>query len=140
MWEYFLVEKLQFDWNEVHAIAEELEHIDSNLLIERLDKYLGNPKFDPHGDPIPDEHGKIELANQTSLVEIKEHQLVKVVAVANQESLLLELLKIKNIGIGTTITIIQKNLFDKSLEIIINNSQALTISAQLAEPLFVLEC
>jgi DtxR family transcriptional regulator, Mn-dependent transcriptional regulator len=56
LWECFLVEKLQFSWDEVHEIAEELEHIKSNALIEKLDEFLGNPKFDPHGDPIPDKH------------------------------------------------------------------------------------
>ena len=64
LWEYFLVEKLKFDWDKVHPIAEELEHINSIELIQRLDKFLGNPSFDPHGDPIPDKNGKIPVLNQ----------------------------------------------------------------------------
>ena len=60
LWEFFLVEKLQLKWNEVHEIAEQLEHVNSNILIEKLDEFLGRPKFDPHGDPIPDSKGKME--------------------------------------------------------------------------------
>src|ERR1700754_3538559 len=70
LWEFFLVEKLKFDWDKVHPIAEELEHISSEELIQRLDNFLGNPSFDPHGDPIPDKNGKIPVIKQLSLSEI----------------------------------------------------------------------
>ena len=64
LWEFFLVEKLKFDWDKVHPIAEELEHISSEELVQRLDNFLGNPSFDPHGDPIPDKNGKIPVIKQ----------------------------------------------------------------------------
>ena len=70
LWEYFLVEKLKFDWDKVHPIAEELEHISSNELIQRLEKFLGSPSFDPHGDPIPDRNGKIPVLNQQCLSDL----------------------------------------------------------------------
>ena len=71
LWEYFLVHNLPFGWDEVHAIAEELEHINSPLLIEKLDAYLSFPKFDPHGDPIPDINGKMETCKQINLTDLE---------------------------------------------------------------------
>src|SRR6476660_6464726 len=64
LWEYFLAEKLKFNWDEVHAVAEDMEHVSSKKLIDNLDEFLGYPRFDPHGDPIPDVHGKIEISKQ----------------------------------------------------------------------------
>ncbi len=137
LWEYFLVEKLQFGWDEVHAIAEELEHITSKLLIERLDNFLGNPKFDPHGDPIPDSNGKIQVQPQINLVDMPIGETAKVSAVGSQSTELLELLTHKNIAIGTSITIKKKFSFDNSLEIETNSGQTFTISRELALALFV---
>ena len=77
LWEFFLVVHLKFDWDKVHSIAEDLEHISSEELIQRLDNFLGNPSFDPHGDPIPDKHGKIPVINQQSLSVIPIKKLVK---------------------------------------------------------------
>ena len=70
LWEYFLVKKLQFGWDEVHEIAEELEHISSRKLIDRLDAFLGHPDTDPHGDPIPDSQGRLQIRRQVSLAEL----------------------------------------------------------------------
>ena len=137
LWEYFLVEKLQFGWDEVHAIAEELEHITSKLLIERLDNFLGNPKFDPHGDPIPDSNGKIQVQPQINLVDMPIGEAAKVSAVGSQSTELLELLTHKKIAIGTSITIKKKFSFDNSLEIETNSGQTFTISRELALALFV---
>ena len=72
LWETFLVEKLGFGWGQVHLIAEQLEHIKSEELIEKLDAFLGNPKYDPHGDPIPNKKGRIEKMNQKLLIELKK--------------------------------------------------------------------
>jgi len=74
LWEVFLVEKLNFHWDEVHEIAEQLEHIHSEELVVRLDKYLGNPDFDPHGDPIPDMDGNTKLTEKKLLSELKKKQ------------------------------------------------------------------
>ncbi len=70
LWEYFLVEKLQFGWDEVHEVAEELEHIGSEKLVEKLEAFLNYPRFDPHGDPIPDSNGKMRLQQQINLVNM----------------------------------------------------------------------
>ncbi len=137
LWEYFLVEKLQFGWDEVHAIAEELEHINSKKLIDHLDTFLGNPKFDPHGDPIPDIHGKLPLQNQISLQTLPEKVEATITAVGSQSSELLELLNFKKIGIGSLIEIKKKFPFDQSIEVKINNKNTIQISHELAQSLFV---
>lgn len=137
LWEYFLVEKLKFNWDEVHAIAEELEHVSSPELVKRLDDFLGNPRFDPHGDPIPDHSGKMESINQISLHELKEHTAAIVTGVGDQSSSLLELLNRKNINIGTKLEIKQRNSFDASVEIKLRNQPLVTISEQLAKKIFV---
>ena len=74
LWEVFLVDKLEFQWDEVHDMAEQLEHIQSDKLISRLDRYLGHPDFDPHGDPIPDSHGNIKPNKNKLLSILEKHQ------------------------------------------------------------------
>jgi DtxR family Mn-dependent transcriptional regulator len=137
LWEYFLVEKLQFGWDEVHEVAEELEHITSKKLIDKLDDFLGNPKFDPHGDPIPDVNGKMVAQPQINLIDLVVNQPAEVSSVGSQSTELLELLKHKNIGIGTKLEVKKKFAFDHSIEIKIKNQSAFTISQQLAQTLFV---
>src|SRR5687767_4763554 len=78
LWEFFLVEKLNFGWDEVHEIAEELEHISSKKLIDRLDEYLGFPKSDPHGDPIPDSSGTFTLPKQVDLLNLPLNKVAEV--------------------------------------------------------------
>jgi len=137
LWEFFLVEKLQFGWDEVHEVAEELEHVKSKLLIEKLDGYLNYPRFDPHGDPIPDSNGKMSAQQQVNLLTLEHHVSVEVTSVGNQSTELLELLKHKNIHIGTVLEVKKKFGFDSSLELKIKNQPAVTISEQLARSLFV---
>ncbi|MBZ5856515.1 metal-dependent transcriptional regulator [Flavihumibacter profundi] len=137
LWEYFLVEKLGFGWEEVHEIAEELEHISSKKLIERLDIFLGLPKTDPHGDPIPDGQGRMPLIEQTSLLELPHNIPAKIVSVSNQSTSMLELLRHNKIGIGTKLSIIRRFEFDHSLEISITGQPFITISEQLAANLYV---
>src|ERR1700761_538221 len=84
LWEYFLVKKLQFGWDEVHDIAEELEHISSRKLIDRLDAFLGHPDTDPHGDPIPDSQGRLQIRRQLSLSELPLNKQVQAPAIASQ--------------------------------------------------------
>ena len=137
LWEFFLVEKLKFNWDEVHAIAEELEHVSSPELVKRLDDFLGNPRFDPHGDPIPDGSGKMENINQVSLHQLKENTSAIVTGVGDQSSSLLDVLSKKNISIGTKLEIKQRYPFDNSVEIKIRNQPLITISEQLAKKIFV---
>lgn len=137
LWEHFLVNKLQFGWDEVHAIAEELEHISSAVLIEKLDAYLNYPRFDPHGDPIPDINGKMEVTKQINLIDLELNREAEVSAVGSQSTELLELLRHKNISIGTRLEVIRKFRFDNSIEIRINNKGTFSISRQLAQTLFV---
>lgn len=136
LWEYFLSEKLKFDWNEVHLLAEELEHVSSKQLIDRLDKYLGCPQFDPHGDPIPDSKGKIKKFNKVSLFELPFNQSAEVRQVTNQSKEMLEILAHKNITIGTKLEVKKHFDFDHSFELKIKNS-TVTISEQLAKNIFV---
>ena len=137
LWEYFLVEKLQFGWDEVHEVAEELEHISSRKLVEKLDAFLQYPKFDPHGDPIPDSNGKMVIQPQINLTDLPLNVIAEVTAVGSQSTELLELLRHKKIAIGTKINLKKKFLFDNSVEIKILNQAAFTISQQLAQALFV---
>jgi DtxR family Mn-dependent transcriptional regulator len=137
LWEYFLVQKLQFRWDEVHEIAEQLEHIHSTALIDRLDSFLNFPRFDPHGDPIPDVNGKIEVSGQINLTDLEVNHTAEVSAVGSQSTELLELLHHKNIGIGTRLEVKKKFAYDNSVEIKIKNFPAFTISGQLAQSLFV---
>ena len=137
LWEFFLVEKLKFDWDKVHSIAEDLEHISSEELIHRLDNFLGNPSFDPHGDPIPDKHGKIPVINQQSLSDIPLKKTVTVSSVSNQSPQILDMLKHYNIALGTSITVLKHFEFDGSLEIKVLKQSACIISEQVAKNVFV---
>ena len=137
LWEYFLAEKLKFSWDEVHAVAEDMEHISSKKLIDKLDEFLGFPKFDPHGDPIPDANGKLETGKKFVLAEIPVNKPVIVSQVTNQSTELLEVLKHQNISIGTRLEIKRKFDFDNSVEIKINKQPTITISEQLAKNIFV---
>lgn len=137
LWEYFLVQKLRFGWDEVHEIAEELEHISSKKLIDRLDEYLGFPKSDPHGDPIPDGNGKFERIEQVNLLELPLNQWAVISSVTNQSPGILELLSHKNLAIGTRLEVKKKFAFDSSLEIRIKNEPAVTISEEVAKNIFV---
>ena len=137
LWEFFLVEKLNFDWDKVHSIAEEMEHISSEELVQRLDNFLGNPSFDPHGDPIPDKNGKIQVIKQQSLSEISFKKNVTVSSVSNQTAQMLDMLKHYNIAIGTELMVLKKFEFDGSLEIKVSKQNACIISEQVAKNIFV---
>jgi DtxR family Mn-dependent transcriptional regulator len=137
LWEFFLAEKLKFTWDEVHEVAEHLEHVSSRKLIDKLDEFLGFPRFDPHGDPIPDANGKIETSKQVSLAELPLLKPAVVCHVSDQSSEMLELLKHKNISIGTKLEVKHKFDFDNSMEIKIRQQSPLTISEQLAKNIFV---
>ena len=136
LWEFFLSEKLKFSWNEVHEVAEELEHVSSKKLIDKLDEYLDFPQFDPHGDPIPDSKGKMRSYDEMSLLDLPLNQSAEVRRVANQSAEMLELLQHKNIGIGTRLEVKKHFDFDNSIELKIKTT-TITISEQLAKNIFV---
>ena len=123
LWETFLVEHLGFSWSEVHEIAEELEHIKSTKLIDKLDAFLGYPKFDPHGEPIPSKEGVIPNVKSTSLDQMEVGFTGHVLGVTIDDKLFLDYLTKLNIKIGTKIEIIQIIDFDKSLIVRIENIQ-----------------
>jgi len=137
LWEYFLVEKLGFEWDKVHDIAEELEHISSNELIEKLQHFLGNPSFDPHGDPIPDSNGRIPKINQLSISALPLNKPALVSSVTNQSPQMLEMLKHYAIAIGTSLKVTKRFQFDGSLEIKVSKQPACIISEQIAKNIFV---
>ena len=137
LWEYFLVKKLQFGWDEVHEIAEELEHISSRELIDRLDAFLGFPESDPHGDPIPDAQGRLQVRRQLSLSDLPLNKVAQVSGIASQTSEMLELLQYNHIRLGTRLEIRKKFPFDNSLEVKVRNRPAITLSAQVAKNVLV---
>jgi DtxR family Mn-dependent transcriptional regulator len=137
LWEYFLVEKLQFGWDEVHEVAEELEHISSKKLVDKLDAFLDYPKFDPHGDPIPDSSGKMAAQKQVNLIDLQANEPAEIVSVGSQSAELLELLTHKNLSIGTVLEVKKHFSFDHSIEIKIKGQSPFIISQQLAQALFV---
>jgi DtxR family Mn-dependent transcriptional regulator len=136
LWEVFLVEKLDFSWDEVHDVAEQLEHIKSEKLINKLDDFLGNPTEDPHGDPIPDVHGRIVKIEKQLLSELTENQSGICVGVKDTSSEFLKYLDKQEIALGSKIEIIGKESFDLSLKIKVDDKD-LTISNKIASNLFV---
>ena len=136
LWETFLVNKLGFNWSEVHDVAEQLEHIQSAELIDRLDIFLEHPKFDPHGEPIPTKEGEIESTNTTPLNELQVNTKGKIMGVSLDEKDFLDYLTKLNITIGTEITLLEKISFDKSLSIKIANTKQ-HISNDVAKHLLI---
>lgn len=122
LWETFLVSQLNFSWEEVHDIAEQLEHIKSSKLIERLDEYLGFPKFDPHGDPIPNPEGKFTLRSQTTLAEMNVGDQGHVIAVKIHDTPFLQHLNQIGIRINTPLQIVSKQDYDQSTTVLINEN------------------
>lgn len=136
LWEVFLVEKLHFSWDEVHDIAEQLEHIKSEKLINELDDFLGNPTEDPHGDPIPNANGQIVTIEKQLLSELSENQKGICVGVKDSSSEFLKYLDKQEISLGSKMEIISKESFDMSLMIKVD-SKELTISNKIASNLYV---
>ena len=136
LWEVFLVDKLGFHWDEVHEIAEQLEHIHSNELIKRLDAFLGSPAFDPHGDPIPDEDGNFMKTEKKLLSQLNKNQAGICVGVKESSAEYLQYLDKKKISIGTNINVLGKEFFDGSMVIQVGRDQFF-ISEQIAENLYV---
>lgn len=139
LWEVFLVDKLQFAWDEVHEVAEQLEHIQSPLLIQRLDAYLNYPKFDPHGDPIPDEYGDVRSRPRIPLNEMNIDQVGQIVAVKDSSAAFLRYLDKVGAYIGARIKVLDKVEFDGSVEILVDQKKTLFMSKDVASNILVVQ-
>jgi DtxR family Mn-dependent transcriptional regulator len=139
LWETFLVDKLHFTWDEVHDVAEQLEHIQSPLLIEKLDEFLGYPTADPHGHPIPDKDGKITPVRMKPLSESALDKPAVVQSVKDGSPSFLQYLSKIGIYIGATIRVLHKTEFDSSLEVLIDDKMRVFISRDAAENLLTSE-
>lgn len=139
LWEVFLVEKLQYDWAEVHDIAEQLEHIHDAQLAKKLDDFLGNPAFDPHGDPIPASNGKMPVYASKRLSEIAINQTCRVGSVRDTSTPFLKYLKQLDLGLGAQIEVIDRLEFDNSMVIVINGGAQKTVSSKMTDNILVIE-
>ena len=134
LWEYFLVKKLNYSWDMVHDIAEQLEHIQSKTLIDKLEIFLRFPKFDPHGDPIPDKDGKIMQIKTINLLELKVGQRGVLDNLKDSSDAFLKYLNKKNLALRDRIKVIDIEPFDNSIHIETKTHQ-LVISKKVAENL-----
>jgi DtxR family Mn-dependent transcriptional regulator len=138
LWETFLYEKLNFAWDEVHEVAEQLEHIQSEKLLEQLDKFLGSPQFDPHGDPIPDKNGKMPTLKAMPLAEGHLNKKYKLVGVCNHSTAFLQFLNKTGITINNSIEVKEIQTFDKSMTVVINNKAQTILSNEVTQNLLVM--
>ncbi|MDP9047169.1 MAG: metal-dependent transcriptional regulator [Bacteroidota bacterium] len=136
LWEYFLVEKLNFKWYQVHEMAEEMEHISSNELIDRLDKFMGFPKHDPHGDPIPDRNGRLKAHDLKPVSSAVENQTVTICGVRDHSPLFLQYLEKQSLIIGKTIKVVEIIEFDRSMVLELGERK-IQISREVANNLLV---
>ncbi|MBV6483619.1 MAG: Transcriptional regulator MntR [Flavobacteriales bacterium] len=137
LWEVFLVEKLAFKWDEVHEIAEQLEHIQSSELIEKLDEFLDFPKFDPHGDPIPDKDGSVYQHLEITLSQLEKKEKGIVVGVKEHSKAYLNYLDNLNLVLGAEVFVEDKVEFDSSMKVRINKKDVATISNQATKNLYI---
>jgi DtxR family Mn-dependent transcriptional regulator len=138
LWEVFLVEKLKFSWDEVNEVADELSHVKSKVLIQRLDEYLGFPKFDPHGDPIPDEYGDVRARPRQLLNELDLGSTGQIVAVKDSSPAFLRYLDKVGAYIGARIKVMDKTEFDGSVEILVDNKKSIFMSKDVAGNILVM--
>ncbi len=136
LWETFLYEKLNFTWDEVHEVAEQLEHIQSAKLVEQLEKFLDYPAIDPHGDPIPGAKGEIKSVKRKTLVEVEVGQTCKLIAVKDNSSSFLQYIVRLGLGLSSKIKIVNRQEFDGSMEIEVDKVRS-SISKKVAQNLFV---
>lgn len=136
LWETFLYQKLDFSWDEVHEVAEQLEHIQSAKLVSKLDKFLDYPKFDPHGDPIPDDKGEIKVQHKKTLAEISVGKSCKMVAVKENSSTFLQYVVKVGLGINNKIKVLSIQDYDLMMVIEIKGQQS-SVSQKFAENIYV---
>ncbi|MFD0964533.1 metal-dependent transcriptional regulator [Pseudofulvibacter geojedonensis] len=136
LWEVLLVEKLNFNWDEVHEVAEQLEHIQSEKLIDELDEFLGFPKRDPHGDPIPDKDGNINFQEKVLLSTLNSEASAICVGVKDTSSEFLKYLDKQGIALGKEMKVLEKEKFDNSMRIEMEEKEYV-ISFQIANNIYV---
>ena len=136
LWETFLVNKLGFSWSKVHNIAEQLEHVNSEELIDKLDYFLGYPQIDPHGDPIPQKNGTIAKLNQKLLSELKHGEEGVITGIKKGTPSLLNFLDQKNIKLGDQVQLISILEFDQSAEVIIHK-KTINLSEKICSNLLI---
>ena len=137
LWEVFLVNHLNFKWDQVHEIAEQLEHIKSSELVNRLDDFLGNPTIDPHGDPIPDANGQVQLGPSKLLSEMTSYENGIIVGVKNEDPLLLQHLDKINIRLGLHIEVTEVNDFDQSMQVKLADLGTLFLSEKITSQILI---
>ncbi|NJK83792.1 MAG: metal-dependent transcriptional regulator [Saprospiraceae bacterium] len=137
LWEVFLADKLHFSWDEIHPMAEELEHINSDELINRLEKFLGYPKFDPHGDPIPDAEGNIITRQQMLLSKLEIGEKGSIVGVQEHSATFLQYLDRLGLTLGSHIALIEKFEYDQSIKIKLNGIIDLLLSDKVSNNIFI---
>lgn len=135
--EMFLVEKMGFRWDEVHDIAEQIEHVKAPEFFAKMDELLGFPKFDPHGSPIPDKNGKMVWATWVKLSECAAGDSVKVVAVTKSSEEFLKFLNGRDIALGLKLRIQSIESFDKSMVVSYGTRKSETLSQTVCERLLV---
>ena len=136
LWETFLYEKLDFTWDEVHEVAEQLEHIQSEKLVEKLDKFLGHPEFDPHGDVIPNSKGELKVLFKKTLSEVEVGNSCKMVAVKDNSAPFLQYVVKVGLGINSKIKVLSKQGYDALMEIEVNGKKS-SVSQKFAENIFI---
>lgn len=137
LWEVFLVDKLDFSWDEVHEVAEELEHIESTKLIDQLDAFLGRPRFDPHGDPIPDADGNYAFRKQTILAELPLQNTAVVVGVLEHTKSFLQYLDQTQLNLGSEFKILEKYDYDQSIKIQLGDQSIHLLTHKVAKQILV---
>jgi len=138
LWETFLVDKLNFNWDEVHDIAEQLEHINSTLLTNKLSHFLNHPKFDPHGDPIPDENGVFPKHKaEVKLTDLLINQSSMVVKIGSDNTDLLKFLSKNGIAIHTQLKCVEKNEFDDSMLVELDGCNKVNLSKKVIKNIYV---
>ncbi len=137
LWETFLVGHLNFKWDEVHEVAEQLEHIQSDKLLDELATFLGNPGFDPHGDPIPDKNGKMPIIKSKSLAQAEIGKKVKVVKVGDNAASFLKYLNKQGIALADTIIVKEIQDFDNSILVQLKGKKEVYLSAEAAKKIMV---
>lgn len=137
LWETFLFQKLDFSWDEVHEVAEQLEHIQSPKLVEKLEEFLGFPEYDPHGDPIPRANGDMLPFERLLLADLQPGDTAFVVRVKDTSNVFLQYLQKLGISIGTKVTLMEKVDFDGSMVITIDDQEPRAVSLKFSQSVYM---